>query len=81
MSPPLCRNGLRIKIELPGYQNYIFAYVLADEVSADKVMPLLEASLATDGLFVFRRDAEQLKSRLAGETAKIKGKAVKADEK
>jgi len=47
--------------------NYIFAYVLADEVSGDKVLPLLEAALATDSLFVFRRDAEQLKARLSGE--------------
>ena len=61
--------------------NYIFAYVLADEVSADKVMPLLEASLATDGLFVFRRDAEQLKSRLAGETVKKKEKATQGENK
>ena len=50
--------------------NYIFAYVLADEVDGDKVMPLLEAALATDSLFVFRRDAEQLKARLSLDKAK-----------
>ena len=59
--------------------NYIFAYVLADEVSADKVMPLLEASLATEGLFVFRRDAEQLRARLAGERAKKKAETNNAE--
>ena len=48
-------------------------------MSADKVMPLLETSLASEGLFVFRRDAEQLKARLAGETAKKKEKAAITD--
>ena len=59
--------------------NYIFAYVLADEVDGDKVMPLLESALATDGLFVFRRDAEQLKARLSVEKAK-KNKKSAADQ-
>ncbi len=47
--------------------NYIRAYVLADEVSGDKVLPLLEAALATEGLFVFRRDAEQLKAKITAD--------------
>ncbi len=47
--------------------NYIFAYVLADEVRGDKVLPLLETALATEGLFVFRRDAEQLKAKIAAD--------------
>lgn len=58
--------------------NYVFAYVLSDEVSSDKVLPLLEAALATDSLFVFRRDAEQLKARIAS-SMKSKKEEKKSD--
>jgi tetratricopeptide (TPR) repeat protein len=54
--------------------NYIFAYVLSD-VKGSGVMPLLEAALATEGLFVFRRDAEQLKAKLSADNAKKNKKA------
>ncbi len=59
--------------------NYIFAYVLADEVSGDRVVPLLEAALSADGLFVFRRDAEKLKARITANKGAKKNKKVSKD--
>ena len=59
--------------------NYIFAYVLADEVSGDRVVPLLEAALSADGLFVFRRDAEKLKARITADKGAEKNKKAAKD--
>ena len=54
---------------------YIFAYVLAENGQPEKALSLLEVALKGKGLFIFRRDADKLRSKIIAAESKKKKKA------